>query len=69
MRFGGFEVGEEGGVLREVRLGLLQARFEPALEPSLSDLVLDAVKVQVAVNHDQMIGIEGAAHNGPDGLT
>jgi hypothetical protein len=63
------EVGEEGGVLREVSLDFLEARFEPALEAALSDLVLDAVKVQVAVNHDQMIGIEGAAHNGPDGLT
>jgi hypothetical protein len=69
MLFGCFEVGEEGGVVREVGLDLLEARFEPALEPALSDLVLDAVKMQVAVNHDQMIVIEGAAHNGPDGLT
>ncbi len=56
-------------MLGEVGLDLLEAGFEPALEASLSDLVLDAVEMQVAVNHDQMIGIEGAAHNGPDGLT
>jgi hypothetical protein len=39
-------------VLLEIGLDHLQAPLQPALEASVADLVLDAMKVQVAVSHD-----------------
>ena len=56
-------------MLREVSLDHFQTSFQPAIEPAVTNLVFDAVEMQVAVSHDQMIGTESARHNGPDGLT
>src|SRR5512146_1479210 len=61
------EVGEEGCVLREVRLELTEPGLEPALEPALAELVLDAVKAAVA--HGFMIGTQPDGRNEPNGLT
>jgi diacylglycerol kinase family enzyme len=64
---GRVEVGEKGGVLREVRLELLEPGLEPVLEPGLAELVLYAVKAAVA--HGFMIGTERRRRNEPFGLT
>jgi len=54
-------------MLGEVRLDLRDPVFEPAGEPALPELVLDAMKAPVV--HIRMIGRRADGHNEPFGLT